>query len=51
MTSPDGTDGYSIEVYCVQNLPANSNGEDELDVMTNDTEQPVIKIPVTLARQ
>jgi len=50
-TSPDGTDSYSIEIYCVQNLPANSDGEDELDVITNDAEQPVIKIPVTLARQ
>ena len=51
ITSPDGTDSFSIEIYCVQNLPANSDGEDELDVTTNDTEQPMIKIPVTLARQ
>ena len=50
MTALDGTDSYSIEVYCVQNLPANSDGQDELDIATNDTEQPEIKIPVTLAR-
>jgi hypothetical protein len=51
MTGPDGVDNYSIELYCVQNLPSSSDGQDELDVTTNDAEQPVIKIPVTLARQ
>jgi hypothetical protein len=50
MTALDGTDSYSIEIYCLQNLPANSDGQDELDIATNDAEQPEIKIPVTLAR-
>jgi len=49
-TAPDGTDSYSIQVYCVKNLPANSDGQDELDVITNDVEQPTIKIPVTIAK-
>ncbi|MGH7738806.1 MAG: DUF1573 domain-containing protein [bacterium] len=47
----DGNDSYSIEVYCVQNLPANSDGHDELDITTNDPEQPRIVIPVTLAKK
>ncbi|HVM31860.1 MAG TPA: DUF1573 domain-containing protein [bacterium] len=51
MTSPDGTDGYSIEVYALQSLPANSDGQDQLVVETNDAEQPKIVISVTLAKQ
>ncbi len=50
-TSPDGIDSYSIEVYAVQSLPANSDGTDTLIVETNDAEQPKIVIPATLAKQ
>ena len=49
-TGPDGNDQYQLVVSAVTELPKDSDGKDEVDIYTNDPDQPKIAIPVNIAR-